>query len=287
MKLGVHVSIAGGFSAALGRAQQLECTAFQIFSRSPRGGPAPKLDPADLAQFQAGRREAGISPLVVHAPYIINIASPEAAMFSQSLRLFREEYQRCGALGADYLVTHVGSPKESGVAAGILRVAEAINKTLEDRKNPTMILLENTAGSGQGLGFAFEHLHGIREQIDERKRVGVCLDTAHTFAAGYAIHTADGLDDTIKQFDRAIGLPLLKVMHLNDSKAAFDSRVDRHEHIGKGCIGLEAMRRIVTHPALRDVPMILETPKDTDEDDPRNLATVRQLVLQRAGGFDG
>lgn len=277
MRVGVHVSIAGGLPAALERAKRLSCSTMQIFSRSPRGGPAPVLSEPDVQAFQAGRRAADIDPLVVHAPYIINLASPEPAMHRQSIRLYREEYERCARIGAAYLVTHVGSHKGSGEAAGIARVVEALNQTLDGHGPSTMILLENTAGSGQGLGERFEHLAAMRAGVKQPDRVGVCLDTAHTFAAGYAIHEADGLDRTVEQFDRVVGLPHLKLVHLNDSKVEFDSRVDRHWHIGDGKIGLDAMRRIVNHPKLRDLPFILETPKDSEEDDPRNLATVRRL----------
>ncbi len=276
MRVGVHVSIAGGLPVALERAKRLSCSTMQIFSRSPRGGPAPALSDADVQAFRSGRQAADIQPLVVHAPYIINLASPEARMHSQSVRLYREDYARCERIGAQYLVTHVGSHRGSGEEAGIARVAEALNETLAGSEaGRVMILLENTAGSGQGLGERFEHLAAMRAGVTQPKRVGVCLDTAHTFAAGYAIHTADGLEETVKAFDRIVGLEHLKVIHLNDSKVDFDSRVDRHWHIGEGKIGLEAMRRIVNHPKLRDLPFILETPKDTDEDDPRNLATVR------------
>jgi deoxyribonuclease-4 len=159
-------------------------------------------------------------------------------------------------------------------------VAEAINRTLDgagDGAGPT-ILLENTAGSGQGLGYRFEQLAAIRSAVSRRAAVGCCLDTAHLFAAGYAIHTAEGLERTIDAFDRAVGLKHLKLIHLNDSKVPFDSRVDRHWHIGQGHIGLEAFRRIVTHRSLREVPFILETPKTTELEDRRNLSTVRGLV---------
>lgn len=279
MRVGVHVSIAGGLPAALERAKRLSCNTMQIFSRSPRGGPAPVLAEADVRAFQSGRQAADIQPLVVHAPYIINLASPDARMHAQSVRLYREDYARCATIGAQYLVTHVGSHRGSGEEAGIARVAEALNETLA-HDSPVMVLLENTAGSGQGLGERFEHLAAMRAGVKQFKRVGVCLDTAHTFAAGYAIHTLEGLEQTLEQFDRLVGLEHLKVVHLNDSKVEFESRVDRHWHIGDGKIGLEAFRRIVNHPKLRDLPFILETPKDSDEDDPRNLATIRGLCAE-------
>ena len=282
MRLGVHVPIAGGLLEAIARAQRLSCTTMQIFSRSPRGGPAPALSAEDARRFDEQRRAAGIHPLAVHGPYIINLASPEPAMWKQSLRLYRDEYARVARLSADYLVTHVGSHRGQGEAGGIARVAKAVAETLAQATPTTMILLENTAGSGQGLGFTFEQLAAIRQAVPAKRHVGICLDTAHLFAAGYAIHTADGLEETLASFDRAVGLEHLKLIHLNDSKVAFNSRVDRHWHIGQGHIGLEAFRRIVNHPGLKDVPFILETPKTSEDEDRRNLNTVRRLAAASA-----
>ena len=278
MRLGVHVPIAGGLLEAVARAKRLGCTTMQIFSRSPRGGAALTLPAELLERFDVERRAADLEPLAVHGPYIINLASPEAAMWTRSAALYREEYARVTSLKAAYLVTHVGSHRGEGEAAGLTRVARAVSRTLDGLDSPVTLLLENTAGSGQGLGYRFEHLAEIREAVTDRRRVGICLDTAHLFAAGYPIHTAEGLDETIASFDRTVGLPHLRLIHLNDSKVPFDSRVDRHWHIGEGHIGLEAFRRIVTHPQLKDVPWILETPKSTDAEDRRNLTTVRSLA---------
>ncbi len=278
MRLGVHVSIAGGLGEAVARAKRLACTTMQIFSRSPRGGAAPKLSREDAERFDAQRRAAGIEPLAIHVPYIINLASPDASMWKRSVALYREEYARACLLGAHYLVTHVGSHRGEGEVAGIARVAEAINQTLDGMTPSTMILLENTAGSGQGLGYQFEQLAAIREQVSAQASVGICLDTAHLFAAGYPIHTEQGLEDMIRSFADTIGLVQLRLIHLNDSKVPFESRVDRHWHIGQGHIGLDAFRRIVNHPRLKDTPFILETPKTTEADDRRNLSIVRRLV---------
>ena len=278
MNLGVHVPIAGGLLDAVARARRLRCTTMQIFSRSPRGGPAAKLSQEQAARFDVERRAAGIEPLAVHGPYIINLASPEAAMWKQSAAFYREEYARAAALHARYLVTHVGSHRGRGEAAGIARVASAIAQTLDGTTPTTMILLENTAGSGQGLGFTCEQLAAIRDAIPAKAHVGICLDTAHLFAAGYPIHTEEGLEQTLAAFDRAIGLEHLKLIHLNDSKVPFGSRVDRHWHIGQGHIGREAFGRLVNHPLVRTLPLILETPKMTEREDRRNLAAVRQLA---------
>ena len=282
MRLGVHVPIAGGFDKALGWAERTGCATIQIFSRSPRGGASKPIDPAIASAFTEQRRRLGIEPLAIHAPYIINLASPEPKKWSWFVQHYREEYQHAAALSAQYLVTHVGSHRGHGEAEGIRRVAQAISRTLAGRHADVMILLENTAGSGQGLGYTFEQLAAIRDQVTEPARVGICLDTAHLFASGYPIHTADGLEESVQAFDRIVGLPNLKLIHLNDSKVPFDSRVDRHWHIGEGHIGLEAFRRLVTHAQLKHVPFILETPKKTDQDDQRNLSTVRKLCAARA-----
>ncbi len=278
MRLGVHVTIAGGLLETAARAERLGCTTMQIFSRSPRGGPAPKIADDVLAGFQSRLKALDITPLAVHAPYIINLASPEDRMWEQSVRLYDDEYARIAWLGADFLVTHVGSPKGAEDSLGIRRVAEAINRVLSHTPAKSLILLENTAGSGQGLGARFEQLRGIREQVKEKARVGICLDTAHLFASGYPIHTAEGLEEVVQAFDREVGLDLLKLIHLNDSKVPFDAKADRHWHIGYGHIGREAFRRIINHPKLSSVPMVLETPKESDVEDQHNLATVRALA---------
>lgn len=284
MRVGVHVPIAGGLGKALVWAQQSGCTTIQIFSRSPRGGAAPVRSAEELERFDAQLRQLDITPLAVHAPYIINLASPDEAMWAQSARLYLDEYRRVAQLKARYLVTHVGSHRGSGEAAGIARVARALTDTLEAGTPAAMILLENTAGSGQGLGYSFEHLAAMREQTPARAHVGICLDTAHLFAAGYPIHTADGLEETLERFDRLVGLEHLKLIHLNDSKVPLASRVDRHWHIGQGQIGLAAFGRIINHPSLRGLPFILETPKSALEDDQRNLSVVRGLRRAAAEG---
>ena len=269
--------IAGGLHKALEWAQQIDCTTIQIFSRSPRGGSAPARSDEEVARFDAQRRVLGIEPLAVHGPYIINLASPEPAMWNQSVRLYRDEYRRVAQLQANYLVTHVGSHRGAGESGGIERVARALTDTLDQQSPTVMILLENTAGSGQGLGYCFEHLAAMREQTSARAHVGICLDTAHLFAAGFPIHTEDGLEETLGAFDRIVGLEHLKLMHLNDSKVPFNAHVDRHWHIGQGQIGLPAFGRIVNHPRLRGLPFILETPKSTLDEDRENLSVVRTL----------
>ncbi len=278
MRYGVHVSIAGGFLEALARSKRLSCRTMQIFSRSPRGGLAPKINEDDAQAFHDQRLEADLAPLVVHGPYIVNLASPDRTIFGRSVAMYKQEYLRCHQLRAAFLVTHVGSHRGGGEEAGIRCVAEALNRTIESLDSPVIIALENTVGGGQGLGYQFEQLAAMRDRVDRKDRVGFCLDTAHLFAAGFPIHTPEGLEETLVQFDRIVGYAHLKVIHLNDSKSAFNSHVDRHWHLGQGQLGLEAIGRIVNHPRLQDLPFILETPKDSDEDDRRNLETVARLI---------
>ena len=280
MRLGVHVPIAGGLPLALDRAQTLRCTTMQIFSRSPRGGPAPKLSQEDADAFHKRRVDLGIAPLAVHAPYILNLATPDKKTWGFSHALYLDEYKRVTRLRAQFLVTHVGSPRGADESVGIAQVAEAINRVLDEVPSETMILLENTAGSGQGLGSKFEQLTAIRDGVRDRARVGICLDTAHLFASGYPIHTPEGLERTIQAFDREVGLPLVKFIHLNDSKVPFNAKVDRHWHIGYGHIGREAFARILNHPALSQLNFVLETPKESDLEDQRNLAMVRSLATR-------
>jgi len=251
----------------------------QIFTQSPRGGQAPPLTPALLRMFQARRAAADLQPVAVHASYLINLASPARTMWQFALRKYAEELRRTDTLGADFLVTHVGSTKGRDVTFGIQRVAEAIT-TVWRRIQPrrAMILIENTAGAGQGLGARLEELRDMLQAIGTRARVGVCLDTAHLFAAGYPIHTDGGFAETLQQIEQRIGWERVHLIHLNDSKVPLGAKVDRHWHIGKGHIGVEGLRRIVRHPRITALPWILETPGETDAEDLCNLRAVLRLL---------
>ena len=278
-RVGFHVSIAGSIPESIPRATAVGCTAMQIFTQSPRGGTPQPITPDVVRLFQERRMAADINPVAVHASYLINLASPERTTWSFACRKYAEELRRADALGADFLVTHVGSTKGKGAAFGIPRVAEAIAKVwAQVQPQRTMVLIENTAGSGQGLGSRFEEIRGMLDAIDDSVRVGVCVDTAHTFAAGYAIHTADGLRDTVQQIEDVIGWEHVRLIHLNDSKALFDSNTDRHWHIGQGHIGVKGFRGLVNHPRIAALPWILETPGETDADDIANLRTVLKLI---------
>lgn len=277
-RIGVHVSIAGKIWESLERAKALGCNTMQIFSRNPRGWQAARLSSSDIENFKKLKVKYDISPVAVHIPYIINLASPDEGLYKKSIIAYIEDIARADILCAEYFVTHLGSHVGTGEDKGIRRFSKALNEIINKVRPKTTILLENTAGSGSWIGYKFEHLKRIIDSLKYPEKVGVCLDTAHTFEAGYDIKTERGLEKTIREFDRLAGTDMIKVVHFNDSLSPIGSRVDRHQHIGRGNIGLEAMKRIINHIKLRQAAFILETPKVTDRDDKRNLAVVRRLI---------
>lgn len=277
-RIGVHVSIAGNIWEALERAKAFGCNTMQIFSRNPRSWQASELVSSDVENFKRLKKEYDIAPVVVHIPYIINLASPDDGLYKKSIVAFVEDMIRANILGAEYFVTHLGSHVGSGEKNGIERFSKALNDIIKRTGFNTMVLLENTAGSGSLIGYKFEHLKQIIGYLDDPGKVGVCLDTAHTFEAGYDIKTKTGLNETLKKFDKLLGLERIKVVHFNDSLSPGGSNVDRHYHLGKGTIGLEAMTRIINHPKLKKAAFIMETPKQSDKDDIMNIRTAKRLV---------
>jgi deoxyribonuclease-4 len=249
----------------------------QIFSRNPKRWRDNYIDLKDADEFRKRRKKSNIKLLFIHVPYLMNIASPNPSLYEASIEAYIEDALEAHTLEADYIVTHMGSHKNTSEEAGIKRLIDALDTILEKTKNiDTGILLENTAGSGSWLGYKFSHQKKILQNLKDRERIGLCLDTAHAFLAGYDISTKEGLDSLLDEIDN-VGKGLLKMIHLNDAKDKLDSHRDRHEHIGKGKIGIEGMERIINHPRLRSLPFILETPKKTDKDDAMNLNTVRKL----------
>jgi len=278
MQLGVQVSTEGKIYEAVSRATALGCNTMQIFSRNPQRWRDHYLDPKDVEEFNCRRLKAKIKPLFIHIPYLINLASPNARLYEASIEAYIEDILEATSLKADYIVTHMGSHKETSEEQGLERLTQALNRILEKTRNTDIgLLLENTAGSGSWLGYTFSHQRRVIQGIKYKARLGLCLDTAHAYLAGYDIATAQGLEEVLKEIDKLVGIHLIKLIHLNDAKGILGSHHDRHDHIGKGSIGLEAMKRIINHPKLRDVPFILETPKKTEEDDAMNLRTVRTL----------
>jgi len=279
MILGVHVSGAGKIYQSLDIAHDLGADTMQIFSRSPQNWrKGSQIDPEYVKEFIARRKKFKIDPVFIHISYLINLASPDVRLYHGSIQAYIEDMQEAERLGADYIVTHMGSHKETSEDAGIKRLIEALNIILEKTKElKVKILLENTSGSGSWLGYRFYHQQKILKGIKDKAHVGLCLDTAHAFLAGYDLSTKSGLDKMIAEIEELVGTKLIKLIHLNDAAGKLGCHHDRHDHIGKGFIGLAGMKRIINHPKLKNIPMILETPKTTANSDQENLALVRKL----------
>jgi len=279
LRVGVHTSIAGALENAAHRAKKIGCDTFQMFSANPRGWNT--LEPAaeDYERFRAARAAYGLAPVVVHDNYLINLASADPLIRERSLAAFRWEMERALALGAEYLVTHPGSAKGSSASEAIRTCVESLRRAADGLPlDGLIVLIENTAGQGSAIGRTFEEVAEIIAGASGDLPVGACVDTAHCFEAGYPIHTLAGLREMVRQLESTVGLDKVRVIHANDSKTAFGSRVDRHQHIGKGEIGAEAFGRIVRHPKLRRLPFICETPVDRPGDDKRNLRMMRKLA---------
>lgn len=277
-RIGFHAPIAGGLQNALLKAHELGCTAVQIFSRNPRGWTARPLVAEEIERFQVVRAETKISPVVIHASYLINLAAADPVIREKSTVAFREEIERGIRLSADYLVVHPGSAKGACEADGVRTCAASLARACEGLDLGSFrILIENTAGQGDCIGHRFEHLRDIIEACSGLN-LGVCLDTAHAFAAGYDIRDEDGLTATLEALDHNVGVENIPVVHFNDSKAAYNSRVDRHWHLGEGLIGSEALARIVRHPKLTHAAFLLETPQERPTDDLRNIDVLRAFV---------
>jgi deoxyribonuclease-4 len=277
VKVGVHVSIAGSLDLAVDRARDAGCDVFQIFSRNPRGWGYKPLADEDADLFRAKVKTTGIIP-VDHMPYLPNLASPKPEIYEKSVETLTAELDRCGRLGIPYLVTHLGHHLGDGIAGGRMRVIRAISTALEGADNKVMLLLENTAGEKNSVGSSFEHIRAILNELPFPARTGVCFDTCHAFAAGYELRTAEGLSDTLAQFDEQVGLRHLRLVHLNDTKGDRGSGLDRHEHIGMGFIGEDGFRRILHHTVFASLPLVCETPVDERRDDRGNIEKVRELA---------
>lgn len=291
-RLGAHMSIAGGLPRAVDRAHASRCEALQIFTKSAGQWKARHLPPDEIALFRRRVGETGIGPVVAHNSYLINLAAASPALRTQSIAALGEELDRAEALGLDGLVMHPGSYTTGTEEGGLRLIADGLSALLDERPDGrTRVLLEHTAGQGTNLGHRFEHLAAIIDRVGGSRRIGVCLDTCHLLTAGYDICSEEGYHDTFRQFDRSVGLDRLQVFHLNDSKKPCGSRVDRHEHIGRGCLGLDPFRRLLHDPRFAALPMLLETPKletpesrrksDVDPWDARNLRTLRRLMRSR------
>ncbi|HUS77764.1 MAG TPA: deoxyribonuclease IV [Patescibacteria group bacterium] len=277
MKLGYHVSIADGIDRSVERAVELGCDTFQIFTRNPRSWASRPLREGEAEAFRAKRAEAGLDPAVGHMPYILNLASPVDGIYERSVASLRLGLERCDVLGVAFLVTHLGSHLGSGVEAGLGRVVKALDGVIAEDGSDVVVLLENGAGSENGVGSRFEELGRIIREVELPERVAVCLDTCHTFVAGYDLRTPEALGGTLDAFESSVGLDVIRVIHLNDSVGSLGSGRDHHEHIGLGEIGLDGFWAILGSPLSR-LPMIMETPQDERREEGENLRIVRDMA---------
>lgn len=283
MLIGSHMSIAGGLSKALARGEDAGCATIQIFTKNASQWAVKPLDPDEVKRFRDACDATGIGPVVAHDSYLINLASPDYALYKKSIEAMKIELDRAEALGLPYVVGHPGAHVGSGEARGLKRIARAIDRIhTRTKKHRVQLLLETTAGQGSCLGARFEHLAKIIAMVKASERVGVCLDTCHIFTAGYDIRTKASYSKTMRAFNKVIGLDKLKVIHLNDSLKEFDSHRDRHAHIGQGLIGLDGFRCVMTDRRLKKIPKILETPKGEDlAEDRMNLGVLRKLAAKK------
>jgi deoxyribonuclease IV len=271
--LGAHTSTSGGVSQAIGRAQACGCTAAQVFVKNNKQWFAPPLAEEEIAQFRAGRKASGIY-VFAHNSYLVNLGSQDPEMFSTSVRAMTAELERAEALGLPFIVMHPGSHGGAGEEAGLRRIAQGLDEIARSTAGfRCRMALEVTAGQGKSLGYKLEHLAVLINAVSDEKRFGICLDTAHLYAAGYNLRASDGYQETMAQVEKLFGLRRVLGLHLNDSKVPLGKRVDRHEHLGEGEIGLDCFKWIVQDPRWASTPKVLETPKSEDmHEDVENLA---------------
>ncbi|WP_067957371.1 deoxyribonuclease IV [Nitrosopumilus sp. Nsub] len=272
MQVGCHVSISGSIDKSVDNAVERECSAFQIFTRNPRGWHAKDLTKEDIDLFKSKLKASKIDRLATcaHMPYLPNLATPKDDGFEKSVKTLINEVERCAQLGIPYLVTHLGSHLGTGEEAGIKKLVKALTKAGQT-KNDVKILLENTAGQKNSVGSDFQQLGEIFKQLKPEKKFGVCLDTCHAFVAGYDLRTEDKVKETFKEFDKHVGVKNLKILHLNDARGEIGCNLDRHYHLGLGGIGEEGIKSVVKFANKKKIPIILETPIDDDRDDFENV----------------
>ncbi len=273
----MHVSISGTIDKANDRARELGCDTFQMFTRNPRGWKYKKLDRDEVVEFKRKATSYNLNPIASHMPYLPNLSSPKKLIYNKSVKSLTAELDRCATLGIPYIVTHLGSHLGKGTDLGLEQISGAVDSALSENQSDVVLLLENTAGTKNSMGSSFEDIKRILDRVDNRKRVGICFDTAHAYAAGYDLHSPQGVNETLKKFDSTLGLGLLKVIHLNDSQVGLGSGRDRHEHIGLGYIGEAGFRALFKHEAVRNLPFIMETPIDDRRDEAGNMKKVREL----------
>lgn len=277
LTIGTHMSIAKGIAQAAENVVKMEANTMQIFSRNPRGSGYKIYDQKEIDKFQKIRKENRFGPLLAHAPYTLNLASNTERTYEFACMVIREDIARMDGLGIENIVFHPGSHTGIGIGAGIRNITRGLDQALTGQEN-IMVLLETMSGKGTEIGAGFEELREIREGVKYPEKVGICLDTCHIFAAGYDI--VNDLDGVLEEFDRVLGLPLLRAIHLNDSAMPFGSHKDRHAVIGGGEIGMEALLRVMAHPLLSDIPFYLETPLD-DQGHKEEISKIKEEFAKR------
>ncbi len=279
MQIGCHVSISGSIDKAVDNAVERECSAFQIFTRNPRGWHAKDLSIDDITNFKEKLKSSKIDRFATcaHMPYLPNLSTPKKDGFEKSVSTLISEIERCGKLGIPYLVTHLGSHLGTGEEAGIKQLVKGLNKAGQT-KNDVMVLLENTAGQKNSVGANFEQLAEIFNQLKPAKKFGVCLDTCHAFVSGYDLRTEKSVRETLTKFDKIVGFENLKILHLNDAKGEIGCNLDRHYHIGLGNIGEEGLTEVIKTANKKKIPIILETPIDDIRDDFENIRKAKELA---------
>ncbi|MCC0669838.1 putative endonuclease 4 [Clostridioides difficile] len=277
IKLGTHISIAKGFAKAAETAVYIGANTFQFFSRNPRGGNAKAFDEKDITKFQEIRKANNFAPLLAHAPYTMNLGGVKDDVYEFATRVIDEDIRRMDSLGIEYMCFHPGSHVGGGVDFGIDRIVKGLNNAIKGDENIT-ILLETMSGKGTEIGFSFEQLKSIIDNIEHKERIGVCLDTCHIFSAGYDI--VNDLDGVLEEFDKVIGIDRLKTIHLNDSMMPFGDKKDRHAAIGEGKIGLKALTDFMEHPSIKDLPFFLETPFD-DEGHKIEIKMIKEILSSK------
>ncbi len=276
--VGAHVSTSGGVFNAIEHGEEIAATAIQIFSKNQTRWVSKPISNKDVEKFKESWKNSAIVEVIIHGSYLINLANPDPVVLEKSSNAFLDEVERAEQLGIRYLIFHPGSHLKTGEEAGLNKIAKCLNRIIEKTPNYSVrLLLETTAGQGTNLGYKFEQLATLLELVKDKNRVGVCLDTAHIFAAGYDIRDRENYEETWKTFEKILGMDTLYAIHVNDSKKEMGSRVDRHENIGEGLIGEETFRLMMNDPRLEKIPKILETPGGLEEH-MRNLILLRSLV---------
>jgi deoxyribonuclease IV len=282
VRVGFHVSIAGGISNSVNNAKKLGCSAFQIFSRNPRGWTAKPLPTDEVRSFKNRLCASGIEKksVIVHMPYLPNLSGPPGGLYERSVKILTEELERCKLLGICYLVVHLGSHMGRGSTSGINQLVNALRTSIVCSKSEkeVVVLLENNVGQKNSVGGTLEELRLILDRLDSSKQFGVCIDTCHLFASGYDLRTKQDVNIIVEKIKAIVGLKELKIIHLNDSKGGLGSNLDRHEHIGLGSIGVEGISAFLNHQAIQSLPIIMETPIDARRGDEQNLQVVLDMI---------